>query len=69
MASRIRPAHDVLVPRRRRRRYAPPPMDLTTQATPIGQVALGTFLGYVIGFERELRGKAAGRGTIVGVDD
>ena len=44
-------------------------MDLTTQATPIGQVALGTFLGYVIGFERELRGKAAGRGTIVGVDD
>ena len=35
-------------------------MDLTTQATPIGRVALGTFLGYVIGFERELRGKAAG---------
>ena len=67
MASRIRPAHDVLFPRRRR--YAPPPMDLTTQATPIGQVALGTFLGYVIGFELELRGKAAGRGTIVGVDD
>jgi hypothetical protein len=26
-------------------------MDLATQATPIGRVALGAFLGYVIGFE------------------
>ena len=54
---------------RRWRRATLPPIDLTTQATLIGRVALGTFLGYVIGFERELRGKAAGRGTIVGVDD
>jgi uncharacterized membrane protein YhiD involved in acid resistance len=38
-------------------------MDLTTQATLIGRVALGTFLGYVIGFEREFRGKAAGERT------
>ena len=51
------------------RRPTLPPIDLTTKATLIGRVALGTFLGYVIGFERELRGKAAGRGTIVGVDD
>lgn len=40
-----------------------PPMDLTTQATLIGRVALGTILGYVIGFERELRGKEAGERT------
>jgi hypothetical protein len=38
-------------------------MDLTTPATLIGRVALGTFLGYVIGFEREFRGKAAGERT------
>lgn len=37
--------------------------DLATQATLIGRVALGAFLGYVIGFERELRGKPAGERT------
>ena len=38
-------------------------MDLGTQATLIGRVALGAFLGYVIGFEREFRGKPAGERT------
>ena len=38
-------------------------MDLATQATLIGRVALGAFLGYIIGFEREYRGKSAGERT------
>jgi putative Mg2+ transporter-C (MgtC) family protein len=38
-------------------------VDLATQATLIGRVALGAFLGYVVGFERELRGKPAGERT------
>lgn len=38
-------------------------MDLTAQATLIGRVALGASLGYVIGFEREYRGKPAGERT------
>lgn len=38
-------------------------MDLATQATLIGRVALGAFLGYLVGFERELRGKPAGERT------
>ncbi len=38
-------------------------MELETQATLIGRVALGAFLGYVIGFEREFRGKPAGERT------
>ncbi|HEY7659117.1 MAG TPA: MgtC/SapB family protein [Actinomycetota bacterium] len=38
-------------------------MWLELQATLIGRVALGAFLGYVIGFEREYRGKAAGERT------
>ena len=37
--------------------------DLGTQATLIGRVALGAFLGYAVGFERELRGKPAGERT------
>jgi putative Mg2+ transporter-C (MgtC) family protein len=37
--------------------------ELGTQATLIGRVALGAFLGYVIGFERELWGKPAGERT------
>jgi len=41
----------------------PGAMDLTTQATLIGRVALGAFLGYVIGFEREFRSKPAGERT------
>ena len=38
-------------------------MDLEAQATLIGRVALGAALGYVIGFEREFRGKPAGERT------
>src|SRR3972149_7704017 len=38
-------------------------MELTTELTLIGRMALGTFLGYVIGFEREYRGKPAGERT------
>lgn len=38
-------------------------MDLWAQATLIGRVSLGGFLGYVIGFEREYRGKPAGERT------
>jgi len=38
-------------------------MDLAAQATLIGRIALGAFLGYVIGFEREYRGKSAGERT------
>ena len=38
-------------------------MDLPVQATLIGRIALGAFLGYVIGFEREYRGKSAGERT------
>jgi putative Mg2+ transporter-C (MgtC) family protein len=36
---------------------------LATQAVLIGRIALGTALGYVIGFEREYRGKSAGERT------
>jgi putative Mg2+ transporter-C (MgtC) family protein len=35
----------------------------TSELTLIGRIALGTLLGYVIGFERELRGKPAGERT------
>ena len=38
-------------------------MDVTTELTLIGRTVLGAFLGYVIGFEREYRGKAAGERT------
>jgi putative Mg2+ transporter-C (MgtC) family protein len=38
-------------------------MDFHAQLTLIGRMALGTFLGYVIGFEREYRGKSAGERT------
>ena len=38
-------------------------MDIPVQATLIGRIALGAFLGYVIGFEREYRGKSAGERT------
>ena len=38
-------------------------MDLPDQATLIGRIAIGALLGYVIGFEREFRGKAAGERT------
>lgn len=38
-------------------------MDVTAQATLIGRVALGALLGYLIGFEREYRGKSAGERT------
>ena len=38
-------------------------MRVAAQATLIGRLALGGFLGYVIGFERELRGKPAGERT------
>jgi len=38
-------------------------MDVTTELTLIGRTALGALLGYVIGFEREYRGKAAGERT------
>jgi len=38
-------------------------MDLTAQATLIGRVALGGLLGYLIGFEREYRGKSVGERT------
>lgn len=38
-------------------------MDLTAQATLIGRIAVGALLGYVIGFEREFRGKPAGERT------
>jgi putative Mg2+ transporter-C (MgtC) family protein len=36
---------------------------LATQVVLIGRIALGAALGYVIGFEREYRGKAAGERT------
>jgi hypothetical protein len=49
------------IPRRARRGY-PRAMDLPVQATLIGRIALGAFLGYVIGFEREYRGKPAASG-------
>jgi len=62
MASRIRRDCDVIFPRVRMRGY-PGAMDLTAQATLIGRVALGAILGYVIGFEREYRGKSAGERT------
>jgi hypothetical protein len=38
-------------------------MDVPTELTLIGRMALGTVLGYVIGFEREYRGKPAGERT------
>lgn len=38
-------------------------MDLAAQATLLGRIAIGALLGYVIGFEREFRGKAAGERT------
>jgi putative Mg2+ transporter-C (MgtC) family protein len=38
-------------------------MDVPAELTLIGRMALGTFLGYVIGFEREYRGKPAGERT------
>lgn len=38
-------------------------MRFTAELTLIGRMALGTFLGYVIGFEREYRGKPAGERT------
>ena len=38
-------------------------MRLETQAVLIGRIALGAALGYVIGFEREYRGKPAGERT------
>jgi len=38
-------------------------MEFTTELALIGRMALGTFLGYVIGFEREYRGKPAGERT------
>jgi putative Mg2+ transporter-C (MgtC) family protein len=38
-------------------------MELGTELVLIGRIALGTFLGYLIGFERELRGKPAGERT------
>jgi putative Mg2+ transporter-C (MgtC) family protein len=38
-------------------------MDLGAQATLIGRIAVGAGLGYVIGFEREFRGKPAGERT------
>jgi putative Mg2+ transporter-C (MgtC) family protein len=38
-------------------------VDITTELTLIGRTALGAFLGYVIGFEREFRGKPAGERT------
>lgn len=45
-----------------RRRY-PDDVDLEAQATLIGRVVLGAVLGYLIGFEREYRGKPAGERT------
>lgn len=50
------------IPQPCRRDYACP-VELETQATLIGRVALGALLGYVIGFEREFRGKPAGERT------
>jgi putative Mg2+ transporter-C (MgtC) family protein len=38
-------------------------MELYPQVVLIGRMALGAFLGYVIGFEREYRGKPAGERT------
>ena len=38
-------------------------MRLATQAVLVGRIALGAALGYVIGFEREFRGKSAGERT------
>jgi putative Mg2+ transporter-C (MgtC) family protein len=38
-------------------------MEVTTELTLIGRMALGAFLGYLIGFEREYRGKSAGERT------
>jgi len=38
-------------------------MEIPAQLTLIGRMALGAFLGYVIGFEREYRGKSAGERT------
>ena len=38
-------------------------VEVTTELTLIGRMALGAFLGYLIGFEREYRGKSAGERT------
>ena len=38
-------------------------MNTTVQLTLFGRIALGSLLGYVIGFEREYRGKSAGERT------
>jgi putative Mg2+ transporter-C (MgtC) family protein len=38
-------------------------VEIEAQATLIGRVAVGAALGYVIGFEREYRGKPAGERT------
>jgi len=38
-------------------------VDITAELTLIGRTALGALLGYVIGFEREYRGKPAGERT------
>lgn len=38
-------------------------MNATVQLTLFGRIALGGLLGYVIGFEREYRGKSAGERT------
>ena len=38
-------------------------MDATAQLTLFGRIALGALLGYIIGFEREYRGKPAGERT------
>ena len=38
-------------------------MEISSQLVLIGRMALGAFLGYVIGFEREYRGKPAGERT------
>lgn len=38
-------------------------MGLRPELTLFGRIALAAFLGYVIGYERELRGKAAGERT------
>lgn len=38
-------------------------MDLTSEFTLLGRTALGALLGYLIGFEREYRGKPAGERT------
>lgn len=54
------PRHDI--PRQREPDYACG-VRLATQAVLIGRIALGAALGYVVGFEREYRGKSAGERT------